>query len=399
VALAEVARPIRYVLFACAAAALTAGPAAAQSRVYHIRSRILGEDRVVHVSVPLNYTVAKQRYQVTYLLDGQVKAFYDLTVAAAGYDMAGDVHEYAIPPQIVVGVEQKDRSVDLGRNQELFGRFLAEEVVPFIDHEFRTVPFRTLIGHSLGGRFALHTFCRNPGMFPAVIAISPGIGDSTAFSALAECLRHDFTGNRTVMRQLVLTAGDREARLSAAVARLRDFLRDSAPPNWHWTFVDGTGLGHTETPYATIPRGIRFIHDRALWEMPATLADSVIQGRVEPDAAILTWYKAVSVRMGYEIPPSAKWLKAAVTAHLARHEPAAAEETARRLVAAYPADIGAYASLADACMASGNADGARHAILDALTALDRLEFFDETERALRKAFLRETLEKMRPPQK
>jgi hypothetical protein len=44
--------------------------------------------------------------------------------------------------------------------------------------------------------------------------------------------------------------------------------------------------------------------------------------------------------MGYEIAPSAKWLKAAVTAHLARHEIAAAEETAKRLVAAYPADIG-----------------------------------------------------------
>jgi enterochelin esterase-like enzyme len=395
---AAIARLVRSILFVCAAAVLTSGTVAAQSRVYHIRSRILGEDRVVHVSVPPNYAVAKQRYQVTYLLDGQVKAFYDLTVAAAGYDLLGDVHDYAIPPQIVVGVEQKDRSVDLGRNQDAFDRFLAEEVVPFVDREFRTVPFRTLIGHSLGGRFALNTFCRNPGMFPAVIAISPGIGDSTAFDALSTCLRREFTENRAVVRQLVLIAGDREARLAATVTRLRDFLRDSAPPNWHWTFVDGTGLGHTETPFVAIPRGVRLVHDRALWEMPAARADSLVQGKIEPDGAIAAWYKSLSARMGYEIAPSAKWLKSAVTAHLARHEIAAAEETAKRLVAAYPADIGAYASLADACMASGNSDGARRALTDALTMLDRMEFFDETERSLRKRFLSEALDKMRPPQ-
>jgi uncharacterized protein len=394
---ASLARLARIVFLVCAAAALTAGSAAAQSRIHHVRSRILGEDRVVHVSVPLNYAVSKQRYQVTYLLDGQVKAFYDLTVAAAGYDLAGDIHDYAIPAQIVVGVEQKDRGVDLGRNQEAFDRFLAEEVVPFVDREFRTLPFRTLIGHSIGGRFALQAFCRNPGLFPAVIAISPGIGDSSSFSALTECLRHDFSGNRTAVRQLVLSAGDREVRLAASVARLRDFLRDSAPPNWHWTFVDGTGLGHTETPYTTIPRGIRVVHDRQLWEMPVVLEDSLLQGTVEPEGALSAWYRALSGRMGYEVPPSAKWLKAAVTAHLKRHEPAAAEATARRLVSAYPADIGAYASLADACIASGNTSGARRAIADALTALDRMEFFDETERSLRRTFLRETLEKIKPP--
>ena len=395
--MAALARLARVTLLLCAAAATGTGSAAAQSRVYHIRSKILGEDRIVHVSLPPNYALAKQRYEVTYLLDGSVKSFFDLTVAAAGYDAGGDVHDYALPRQIVVGIEQKDRGVDLGRNQEVFERHLVEEVVPYIDHEFRTVRYRTLIGHSLGGRFALNTICRNPGVFASIIAISPGIGDSTALGAFTECLRRDFTANRTVVRQLVITAGEREVRLTATVGRLRDFLRDSAPPNWHWTFVDGAGLGHTETPYVAIPRGIRFVHDKSLWEMPPAQADSVLKGNVEPEAAIAAWYRVLGARMGYDVPPSAKWLRATVAAHFARHENAAAEDAARRYVADYPDDLSSYADLADALLSRGNIEGARGAINEALRTLDRLEFFDETEKALRKAALHAALEKLKAP--
>ena len=77
----------------------------AQSRSYHITSKILGEERTFHVSLPPNYAVAKQRYQVVYVPDGHLKAFFDLAVAAAGYDIStGGPHESAMPPQIVVGV-------------------------------------------------------------------------------------------------------------------------------------------------------------------------------------------------------------------------------------------------------------------------------------------------------
>src|SRR4029079_15812792 len=167
-----------------AALALALNAAHSETRVVRITSKILGEERVVHVSLPPNYSVARRRYETTYLLDGHVRQFFDITVAAAGYDVIGDTHDYATPPQIVVGVDQVDRGMDLGRNQELFTRFLVEELVPYIDREFRTNRYRTLIGHSLGGRFALMTFCRAPGVFPAVIAISAAGGDSTSADAV-----------------------------------------------------------------------------------------------------------------------------------------------------------------------------------------------------------------------
>ena len=87
---------------ACAAV-VAAGSAAAQTRTVRIPSKILGEERVVHVNLPPNYTFARRRYEVVYLLDGHVRQFFDITVAAAGYDVIGDAHDYAMPPQIVVG--------------------------------------------------------------------------------------------------------------------------------------------------------------------------------------------------------------------------------------------------------------------------------------------------------
>jgi predicted alpha/beta superfamily hydrolase len=45
-----------------------------------------------------------------------------------------------------------------------FLRFIREELLPEVDRKYRTAPFRILMGHSLGGLFALHAFSRSPGL-------------------------------------------------------------------------------------------------------------------------------------------------------------------------------------------------------------------------------------------
>ena len=372
------------------AAVSAASPLSGQTRTIRVPSKILGEDRVVHVNLPPNYALAKQRYQVTYLLDGHVRQFFDLTVAAAGYDLVGDTHDYATPPQIVVGIDQRDRSTDLSRNQDAFMRFLAGELVPFIDHEYRTTAYRTLIGHSLGGRFALMTFCRAPGVFPAVIAISAAGGDSTGVDAVTSCLSSAFAANGTALRQLVLSAGDREPRVHANVERLGDFLRMKAPATWRWTVVDGTGLGHTDTPLATIPPGIRFIHDKAVWEMPPSLMDSVLDGRIDPERTIASFYTAVSAHIGSTVAPSLKWMLTAARIHV-RLRDAEAEPAVTRLIAAYPEDLEGYGMLAELALRRNDSATARRALSDAQRMLDRLELHDLYERERKRKFIEDAL--------
>jgi pimeloyl-ACP methyl ester carboxylesterase len=360
--------------------------------VVRIASKILGEERVVQVSLPLNYGVARRRYETTYLLDGHVRQFFDITVAAAAYDVVGDTHDYATPPQIVVGVDQSDRGVDLGRNQELFTRFLVEELVPYIDREFRTNKYRTLIGHSLGGRFALMTFCRAPGVFPSVIAISAAGGDSTSADAMTRCLSSAFAAPGAALRQLVLSAGDQEPRVVAGMDRLRDLLRANAPAHWRWTTIEEKGLGHTDTPMATIPPGIRFVHDKSVWEMSAALADSVQFGRAgDPEGAVDAFYAQLSARVGVPTSPSLKWMLASTRVLIQRSDTVAAERAIRRVLAAYPEDLEAYGMQSDLALRRGDPAAARQSLNDALRMLGRLDFYDVYERERKRAFIERAL--------
>ena len=379
-------------LIAAVVLALTTSPPG-ETRVVRIPSKILGEERVVHVSLPLNYGVARRRYETTYLLDGHVRQFFDITVAAAGYDVVADLqHDYATPPQIVVGVDQIDRGADLGRNQELFTRFLVEELIPYIDREFRTNRYRTLIGHSLGGRFALMTFCRAPGVFPAVIAISAAGGDSTSADAVTRCLSTAFNAPGTALRQLVLSAGDQEPRVIQGMERLRDFLRANAPPHWRWTTIEGAGLGHTDTPMATIPPGIRFIHDKSVWEMPRGLADSVQFGRVaDPERAVDAFYSNLSARVGVPMTPSLKWMLAPTRVLIQRGDSADAERAIRQLIAAYPEDLEAYGMASDVALRRGDKAASRQALNDALRMLGRLDFYDVYERERKRKLIENAL--------
>ena len=377
---------LRFALLGCAVHSINA-----QTRTVRIASRILGEIRTLHVSVPPNYRLARQRYQVTYLLDGHVKPFFDLAVAASGYSLSGDVRDYAMPAQIIVGIEQKDRGDDLNRSDEKFTRFLVDEVIPYIDREYRTVPFRTLIGRSLGGRFALLTLCRAPTVFPAIIAISASIADTSTFDTVQRCMQQQFAQSPMRVRQLVFSVGEKEVRLRAAMQRLAAFARDSAPGNWRVYQVDGAGLGHTGTPFTTIPLGMRFVQDRAVWEIALTAADSVVNRLGDPTTILAAALSPVSERVGFPMPPSLKWLEVIARTRFARDGAEAAVKAAQAIVDAYPESMVGYGLLADAYLKRLEPALARKAIADALQMLERLELFDEGAREQQRDALRSSL--------
>ena len=90
-----------------------------------------------------------------------------------------------IPKVIVIGigyVKKNQRGRDLLWAHEKFYAFLTEELVPFVDGEYRTdtAAPRTLVGHSDGGYFALYAFFQSGGNedapFRQFVAIS---GDLT----------------------------------------------------------------------------------------------------------------------------------------------------------------------------------------------------------------------------
>ncbi len=373
-------------------AGVNARPLAAQPRLLRVPSQVLGETKIVHVQLPRDYAVAKQRYPVVVVLDGQVRAFFDMTVASADYDLTSDQFPVGMPRQIVVAVEHGSRAADLGSNADAFLRFLIIELLPRVDKEYRTLPFRTLIGHSRGGAFALRAMCREPRAFPAIIAISPSISD-TLEQEVTRCVVAD---SARTQRHLVLSAGSLEPRALANTQRLLTTLRAQLPAHWRVHQVDATGFEHTGTPLVTIPLGLRFVFDAGVWDLPQPWRDSLSLKQGDPERVLAAGLAAQSARLGFAVPASARLMTAVVQTWLARLDAARAVASARELLARYPEEILSHTLMADAFDLAGDRANANAAIQGAIDMSNRIVWHDETQKARFQVEMRRLLATRRP---
>ena len=70
----------------------------------------------------------------------------------------------------------------------------------WIDAQYRTVPVRILVGHSLGGLFALYALGTHPDLFRIVVALSPPMwwNDGALGNDLARRIATDTVRRRTL---------------------------------------------------------------------------------------------------------------------------------------------------------------------------------------------------------
>jgi predicted alpha/beta superfamily hydrolase len=158
----------------------------ANAERHALRSPVNGVEYQIDVALPRGYATSQKRYPVVYTLDGSV--FFP--VLTASYRLAAAI----IPDElIVIGVGypsdeygfwsrayQQSRARDYttkpakpvggisagAGGAPLFLRFIREELIPFIDSSYRTIPGdRGLVGHSYGGLFGAYVLTHDPGLF------------------------------------------------------------------------------------------------------------------------------------------------------------------------------------------------------------------------------------------
>ncbi|MEL7220441.1 MAG: alpha/beta hydrolase-fold protein, partial [Bacteroidota bacterium] len=140
---------------------------------------------------------------------------------------------------------ENDENYEGGRAPEL-QLHLKNEVFPLIDSLYtRTLPFRTLIGHSSGGTFVLYTlFSEQKDLFDAYIAISPGIRSDSEY--VIDNAAKVLEAGEKFPKFLYCssgTVGEREFLFGNAVSRL-DSIINSHPDHqliWHKSTFEGTG--------------------------------------------------------------------------------------------------------------------------------------------------------------
>lgn len=193
--------------FACLFAATSAQTADCKStatgglRIHPLTSKIFGNTRSIRVLVPPGYDAPEnrgKRYPVLYLLDGQNLFDACLSdVSHAEWQVDETVYrlirEKAIPEMIVVGVDHMGvkRAYEFLPYRDTFGDpnmeepagkrfpdFLATEVLPFVDREYRTLTGHDntgIGGSSYGGVATLYALMARPQTFGYGLMESPTI--------------------------------------------------------------------------------------------------------------------------------------------------------------------------------------------------------------------------------
>jgi predicted alpha/beta superfamily hydrolase len=137
-----------------------------------IYSDVLHEERILLISLPEDYGKTDKTYPVLFKLDGDKGNFLQ-AFSAASY--LSDMTENA-PDPIIIGIENTDRNRDMLPDQKAdnFIQFINNELIPFVNKNYRTNGFRILCGQSLSSLFALYSFLEQPDLFDAYILGSFG---------------------------------------------------------------------------------------------------------------------------------------------------------------------------------------------------------------------------------
>jgi predicted alpha/beta superfamily hydrolase len=190
-------------------------PSAEHTVTGHVRtherfhSRFLQRERTVVVYLPPDYDDASAaRYPVLYLHDGQnvfdrATSFaeeWEVDEAAQALILNGEIE-----PLIVVGIyntgehrvdEYTPTATDTdgrGGYADHYGRMLVEELKPFIDATYKTLPSAAntaMGGSSLGGLLTLHLGISYPMAFSRIAALSPSVWwDNRVLLAEVQALR------------------------------------------------------------------------------------------------------------------------------------------------------------------------------------------------------------------
>jgi predicted alpha/beta superfamily hydrolase len=240
-------------------------------------SERLSEERTILVGKPAGYDQGDATYPVLFLLDG--RDHFHHTTGVTGFLARNEL----MPAMLVVAIPNTVRIRDLTPRSldprlielepmhggaENFRSFFADELIPWLDENYRTRPYRILVGHSLGGLFAIDSLLARPDLFDAYIAISPSLhwdGGRAVERANAA-----FDSNRELEASVFMTVGNEGNALAGGVARFAALLEEKAPPGLQWHFEQLPLESHGSVPHRSTYRALEFIF--ADWTLRDPLA-------------------------------------------------------------------------------------------------------------------------------
>jgi predicted alpha/beta superfamily hydrolase len=293
---------------------------------------------------------------VVYLLDGgdYFEPFAGIIAYMSMYEM--------VPEMIVVAVPHDDRMNELtfspsneengdwptSGGGESFHRFIAEELVPEIDRSYRTHPFRILVGHSLGGLFAVESVVRDPGLFQATLAFSPSL-----YWNQFEWLKNAVTifDDEWEWRQFLFISGEKKGEEeSRRLAEFKQLAEMNAPEAFEYSYTLFPEENHVSVAIPALYQNLKQLFEG--WSLEGEAWE------LGPDR-VQAHFQGLSDRFGFPVPIPEDYLIGHALHGLERHD--APDEAVLLLefcLSLYPESAGAHVGLGQSYEAKEERDSA-----------------------------------------
>lgn len=242
----------------------------AGSEIRSLTSANTGRNYDIYLLLPANYAQnTGKRYPVLYVLDGQWD--FKLLTSVQG----GLLYDKFAPEMIVAGITYSgaNPNYDVLRAFDLttvevpgnpgsggapkFLRFLGDELLPFIDANYRTDPTdRVLLGNSLGGLFTLYTLFTRPGLFRGYVASSPAV---TSANRGAFAFEREYAASHSSLPGRVFIAVGELEPLAQPVREFVEAVKSRGYTGLEMETRVIAGERHTGNKPETYNRGLRYV--------------------------------------------------------------------------------------------------------------------------------------------
>lgn len=294
-----------------------------QGEVVTMHSAVLNEDRKILIYTPKDADNPEKKYPVIYVLDAD--NHFAQMVEYSKYLSRQDV--YVIPPLIVVGITNTDRNRDLtpshgnvdyagkldttanspyktsGGNEHFF-QFIQKELIPYVNSNYKTQPYRVFAGHSFGALTTINCLINYPDMFDAYIAVSPSFWWDHKF--LLKLADKKLKIGSTLSKTLFFSDGNEgsspESPFHTDVLKFDSLLKKRNIKGLDFEYITYPDESHMTVPIKSYYEGLRFIYHQ--WPLPP-----VSDEKINPEI-IMKHYKELSQRFGYPILPDEAYFNA-----------------------------------------------------------------------------------------
>jgi hypothetical protein len=251
-----------------------------------------------------------------------------------------------IPQMIVVSIHNIDRNRDFlpvhvdripsSGGAEKFLGFLSEELVPYINENFRSSGFNILLGHSFGGTFAVYSLLTEPDLFTGYIAVSPAL--QFADNYLVNKAKQEIGPFEGEHKYFYMTVGD-EPNYFTPLEEFSSTMREKTAKTVDFEYVKMETENHGTTPYLSVFGGLKYIFSD--WQLPR---EKIGEGL----ASIDEHYTHISLKYGFKTETPEMIINALGYAHIQNGELNKAISVFKENVKRYPGSANVYDSLGEA---------------------------------------------------